>query len=394
MSSSSQGAPRILWLATADARGHLMRAQVLTHRLRAAGAVVDVVTTSNEGTTFLAEFGIHADVLSPHYRVEFDAAQHMARTATELRVLRYLLDPARLRRDLRWLRERADGVDLVINDSFHPALLSAPVLERKMHVVHVYGQNLRRALEQNFHQRVPGLLAQSYAGGMRLLIDQAFGCVEHSFAWRDAPSTRRHRVLPPVIAAPRRTRAQVRADLGLDENRRLAAVYLNPHFTDPSVAVALEETLLRQGAHMHAVGEGYAGRPGWRARDASFVDVVAAADLLVSAPGMGALTQARILGTPFLAIVTDQPEQAQNLGFLQGASHPVEKVILQCDRHSLHQDLATAANRLLLAPQVNRRTDVQSVIEETHALWSLTLIGFAEDARRMGSAERLHRRAS
>ena len=30
--------PRIVYLATADARGHLMRAQLLVHALRAAGA--------------------------------------------------------------------------------------------------------------------------------------------------------------------------------------------------------------------------------------------------------------------------------------------------------------------------------------------------------------------
>ena len=55
---------KLLYLATADARGHLMRAQLLTHALRAQGVTVDVLTTSDEGARFLAGFGIEAPVLS------------------------------------------------------------------------------------------------------------------------------------------------------------------------------------------------------------------------------------------------------------------------------------------------------------------------------------------
>ena len=50
--------PRILYLATADARGHLMRAQLLSRALIERGAEVRVLTTSDEGATFLGEFGI------------------------------------------------------------------------------------------------------------------------------------------------------------------------------------------------------------------------------------------------------------------------------------------------------------------------------------------------
>ena len=52
--------PRILYLATADARGHLMRAQLLSRALIERGAEVRVLTTSDEGATYLGEFGIAA----------------------------------------------------------------------------------------------------------------------------------------------------------------------------------------------------------------------------------------------------------------------------------------------------------------------------------------------
>src|SRR5205823_4613604 len=90
----------------------------------------------------------------------------------------------------------------------------------------------------------------------------------------------------------------------------LAVVYLNPHFRDPAIADAVERALAAAGFAIHAVGEGYARRPGWRAHDPALADAIGAADLLVSAPGLGAISQARALRVPFLALVSDQPEQA------------------------------------------------------------------------------------
>ena len=114
---------RIAYLATADARGHLMRAQLLTRALRAEGVRVDVITTSEDGVRFFAGFGIAATLLSPHYAVQFDGRQNMRRRATDANVAAYLFRPSRLLRDLRRLGLLLAGCDLVVDDSFHPALL-------------------------------------------------------------------------------------------------------------------------------------------------------------------------------------------------------------------------------------------------------------------------------
>lgn len=81
--------PRIVYLATADARGHLMRAQLLVHALRAAGAGrrADDVRC---GQAFLAAFDIDAAVLSRHYAVQFDERQNMLRDATDRNVAHYV----------------------------------------------------------------------------------------------------------------------------------------------------------------------------------------------------------------------------------------------------------------------------------------------------------------
>src|SRR4051812_14723621 len=102
--------PRILWLAPADARGHLMRGQLLARALGALDVEVDSVTTSAAGQDFFGAFGVRATVLSPHYHVEFDACQNMQRLRTEWRLFRYFTSRSRFRRDLAWLAARAHGV--------------------------------------------------------------------------------------------------------------------------------------------------------------------------------------------------------------------------------------------------------------------------------------------
>ena len=86
-------------------------------------AQVDVLTTSDAGQAFLAAFDIDAAVLSRHYAVQFDERQNMLRDATDRNVAHYVFRPTRMLRDIARLRAIVRDADLVINDSFHPALL-------------------------------------------------------------------------------------------------------------------------------------------------------------------------------------------------------------------------------------------------------------------------------
>ncbi|RQS34677.1 hypothetical protein DIE03_08500 [Burkholderia sp. Bp8992] len=298
---------RIVYLATADARGHLMRAQLLVHALRAAGAQVDVLTTSDAGQAFLAAFGIDAPVLSRHYAVQFDERQNMLRDATDRNVAHYVFRPTRMLRDIVRLRAIVRDADLVINDSFHPALLfmgAVPGWRRR--VVHVYGGSLRRALTGNFDARLPRMLARAFARIVDWQIDSALGCIEHDFAYDaadDVPPSRGHYRLPTPLP--------VVAELPAPE-QAAAAVYLNPHFRDVALADALSAGMRDAGLAAHRVGEGYAGHDGWTGVDADWVTRAAHAPLIVSAPGMAALSIARVYRRPILLVLTDQPEQASN----------------------------------------------------------------------------------
>lgn len=296
---------RILYLATADARGHLMRAQLLVHALREAGARVEVLTTSEQGQRFLEGFGIEAQLLSSHYAVQFDSQQNMQRKATNRNVAHYLFRPGRMLRDILYLRRRLPDVDLLINDSFHPALLYMGMLPGwRRKVVHVYGASLKVALLNNFDGLWPRQFGRLFAWIVGRQIDAARARIEHDFAYEvdDAQAPALYRLPTPVALVPEAPAAQA---VG-------AAVYLNPHFSEPSLADALSAGLVEAGLDTHRVGEGYAGRNGWLGVDPQWARRAAQARVMVSAPGMAALSIARVYQRPIILVLSDQPEQTSN----------------------------------------------------------------------------------
>ncbi|CAB3766598.1 hypothetical protein B7G54_26835 [Burkholderia puraquae] len=337
--------PRIVYLATADARGHLMRAQLLVHALRAAGAHVDVLTTSDAGQAFLAAFGIDAAVLSRHYAVQFDERQNMLRDATDRNVAHYVFRPTRMLCDIARLHTIVRDADLVINDSFHPALLfmgAMPGWRRR--VVHVYGGSLRRALTANFDARLPRVLARAFARIVDWQIDSARCCIEHDFAYdaaADVPRSRTHCRLPtpvPVVAE------------WPDSEPAAAAVYLNPHFRDIALADALSAGMRDAGLVTHRVGEGYAGHDGWTGVDADWVTRAAHAPLIVSAPGMAALSIARVYRRPILLVQSDQPEQASNAARAARLQLVHRVVTWRGDAAAFRREVGQAAAELMRNP--------------------------------------------
>jgi hypothetical protein len=335
--------PRIVYLATADARGHLMRAQLLAHALRDAGASVQVLTTSDEGRRFLAGFGISAPVLSRHYAVQFDSRQNMLRRETDRNVAHYMFHPGRMLLDIVRLAIRFRRADLVVNDSFHPALLfmgCMPGWRRK--VVHVYGASLRHALETNFSGRMPGWFANLFGRIVAWQIGRSRARIAHDFAYGEPQHDGQggHRLATPV--------AVVGADTG--ENQDIppqAAVYLNPHFEELALAKGLEHGLADTGLHAHLVGEGYADSRGWLAQDEHWIETAARSAFIVSAPGMAALSVATVYRKPILLLLTDQPEQAANAERAAQLGLQHRTVVWRGSADDLAHDVTEAATELL-----------------------------------------------
>lgn len=333
---------RIAYLATADARGHLMRAQLLTHALQAQGVQVQLLTTSDEGQRFLQGFGLPAVLLSRHYAVQFDRQQNMLREATDANVARYVFDPRRMLRDIWQLRRVLGSHDLVVNDSFHPALLvmgCLPVWRRR--VVHVYGRSLRQALEGNFQGRLPACLARGFGRVIAWQIQRARARLMHDFAHPlgAEPQDGQHCLPTPVALAPEPAAAPVPP--------QGAAVYLNPHFREPALARALAQGLGQAGLAAHCVGEGLADEPGWLAQDTDWVGRAAHSALLVSAPGMAALSVAQVYQRPLLLVLTDQPEQQRNAARAAALGLPHRCVVWQGDAPAFARAVREASRALL-----------------------------------------------
>lgn len=379
---------RIIWLAAADARGHLMRAHLMRNLLAAHDVQVDLVTTSDDGAQFLAALGTPSRVLSRHYRMEFDGSHNIDPSATRRRVVRYLLDPRRFLADVAAFDAIAAGADLVVND-FHPLLFVGGALgaHARPPVVQLFGAHLWEAVAGHFADHGPALLHRAHTRILRTLRSRSFACVEHSL-WFDAPretalagASRAGSCptvqLPPLVARPQRSRAVVRAALGLAPHERLAAVYLNPHFTDPRIARVVEDTLAALNVRSHRVGEGYANRPGWQATDAHLADTVAAADLLISGAGMGALGQSHAFGTPLLSLLADQPEQARNAAHQQ-AAHP--ETFASVSVAGELPELKHAAERLLAQRAGGSHPDATARVDALHARWTRAFLSLLKTA--------------
>jgi hypothetical protein len=348
-----------LWLAVAEGRGHLVRAALAKKLLAPAGLDVELVTTSEAGAAFAAELGVSADVISSSYRLIYDSRQNLARRRTRAMAMTYLLAPTRCLRDVAWLEGRASGAALIINDSFHPAPLAACAFGASLadRIVHVHTENTRRAVEDTAGRGpVRTLIARSFAHSRR---------IELSFDALGGGSDRLVR-LPPLLPAPR-DREAVRASHGIAPGERIACVYLNPYFDDPALAHALDTELAAAGYRVRAVGEGYAQRPGWRARDAGLAELAAAADLFISAPGSGALALARSSGVPMIALATDQPEQRKNLASDPGGAW--RTVVDLCARGDL-----SARLRAVLAdvPPASSAHDRELAVRRARSLWLST----------------------
>ncbi len=360
--------PRIVWLAVSDGRGHLMRAQLMRQLLDGAGVDVDIVTTSDAGAEFVRSFGAPCAVVSREFGIHFDGQQNLRKVRTAAGMFAYVLAPGRCRADLRWLERRAHGAALVVNDSFHPALLVAglgngPLRDK---LVHVYGETLRRAVQSFWGQRGP------YADAVARALGRSRACIEHSFSEGASADPGVIR-LPPLFALPRRERADVRAALGVPPGGRLATVYLNPYFHDHALAAAIERSLAVAGYTMHGVAEGFANRPGWHARDPALVEAVAAADLFVSAAGMASLGQARTFGVPFLAIATAQPEQRANLAPLRAAQNAAGS---RCRVVDVGADLTSRLGAALATLDVDApRPDPRHTVRRLQTRWIAAITG-------------------
>lgn len=310
---------RILYLSIADARGHLMRAQLLGHGLQQAGAEVDFFTTSVQGQRFLAQFGVLSRLFSPTYYTVFDKYQNMRPLATDLRILSYIFFPLRMMKDIveikRWVKTRS--IRLIINDSLHPALLFYALLPgEKVPVVHIHGETLLNALLNNFNQRLPHFMAKRFSRLVSAIMQRAGKQFLHNQSLTQIEKCPQGWRLPNPIAISMLDKHTLAQRYPLQDGKKLALIYLNPHFTDPALAEQLEALFTVEEWYFIGISEGFGQRPGWHSFCNCFADLMLVADIFISAPGMAALQLIRQYKVPSLLLVSAQPEQQANANAL------------------------------------------------------------------------------
>ena len=358
---------RILWLATADTSGRLLRAHVMAKRLAECGIPVDVVTTSRAGVEFLKKIGTSATLLEGDYRIEFDERQNLDVSGTARRILKYVSDPNQFLGDFNWLRSVEDEALCVVND-FHPAVVVGDFFQAgEVPVVHVHGDFRWRAMGRPFASRVGSLVNPVYERLLRRLRHSGTARVVHRplAAFDDNWTASDQVELPPLVPGPEAADEAVRGSSGAD--RPTVAVYLNPHFRDPDVARSVEKMIGALEADVHAVSDVFAHRAGWKPSSVEWIGRVEEADLLVGAPEMAAIGFSRAYRTPLLMMLTDQPAQRRNAKAYRNASGVPPSGVVEVDTPDFSEPLVDRAEALL---EDGRADDGPTYVDQLQAAWA------------------------
>ena len=302
---------KILYLAIADGRGHLMKAVMVKELLPEVR--IDILTTSKEGKKFVESFGHTCQVLDRSYKNIYDEVQNLDVEATAKDMTRYVANPNRFGRHLHRLTRRCREYDLVVNDSFNIAALALSMYCPR--VVNIYVKNIRRAVLDELKTRP---LARA---AFKLLSSRAHVSIETTVKPIEGYRQRGKRIiLNPLLSMP--SEAPPVED---PFSRPEAVVYLNPTIKSADLANLITSSLRKSGYRVHAVGEGVWSDPAttmsWVARDPDLNTRIANADLVVSAPGMGVLSQVMAYRIPFLALCSSHGEQERNLRQVRKSNH-------------------------------------------------------------------------
>lgn len=353
---------KILWIANADARGHLFRAHLASRYLQSAGIAVSILTTNSEGKKFLKALGTPSKVLPGKYQLSYDKMQNLLRRTTAFKMLTYLLFGNGLR-DFLFIKKYSKNCHLIIND-LHPVPIFASKLF-SVDIVHMYGENLWDTVENHFFGIAPNFFAVFFQKTVRKLRNQSRGTIIHTLMPSESKAPTFY--LPPLVDfTPRRRK------------KEKVLIYLNPYFSDPYIADSIEKTLANIGMPYEAIGEMYSNRENWKPYSLNFSETLSESSLVISAPGMNLLAQILYHKIPFIALLTDQPEQEKNLRKLSSITKGLFKIIKVSKEIDLYS-LLKENIEILLAETRDVEKSYSPDLENSQALWTNTIKYFLDN---------------
>lgn len=352
----------ILYLAVADGRGHLMRSILIKELMESVGVGVDIITTSESGKEFVESFGHSAKVLHGSYLNNFDNQQNLDILKTKKEIMSYLVNPKRFAKNLFEILHSYGKYTMAINDTLNACMLASSFFGPK--IVNIYAQNTLKATTEELKNHILLFTAFSFSLSMAHanISMQVLPINQYS-------NDGKNFTLNPIIQIPNPEKKG---------KKKKAVIYLNPLFTDKKLGKAIISSLNDFDYTIHAVGEGMANQlEGWHSKDSRLSDKIASADLIVSAPGMGVLSQVMAYKKKYVAIYSRQPEQERNIQSVRNISH-IRVLDVGAGKKVWKHQMINSLNDLDKMPSANSNPIKEAM--RTHVQWRNVLSILLEKA--------------
>jgi len=309
----SHSEAEIVYVAVAEARGHLMRASQVCQMLNGEGLkVAPMVTGPRAKEFFEAASGMEAEELSMGYTHGYGPDHSIDINQSTTNILQYTFS-AQGSRDLAAITRRMVGARVLLNDlSTTPCLAALGWMVGGPYLINVISENTYFALvnvDKLNSNRVKGAVGKK-------LLDAFFYAAKTNIINTMNPEKwfTREGVLdfvPPFTQVPERARpSECRWQGDAKGQKKLFVAYFNPEFRQKAFIGKLKETAARYDANLYLVSE-YAAD--WHAeladertqivkQDFGMATLIREADLVITAAGLALPLQNYIAGTPQLII--------------------------------------------------------------------------------------------
>lgn len=320
----SQGQTEVVYVAVAEARGHLMRASQVCQMLHQEGLHVAPMAFGRHAVAFFeGASGMQAEELSLGYTNAYGLDHSLDVTKTTSNIMNYTFS-ATGARDMAAILRRMNGARVLLNDlSTTPPMVAIAWMVGGPHLINVISENTYYALvnlDKLCENKAKGAISKKLLDAMFYAATVNFINTMDRSKW-----FRRDGVLyyvPPFVQTPATARpSPCRWDGPRPGARRLFVAYFNPEYRNKAFIGHLIETARRHDAFLHLVSEHAAD---WHAdlesdtvqivkQDFGMATLVARADLVITAAGLALPLQAYVAGTPALIVVNrNHVEHARN----------------------------------------------------------------------------------
>jgi hypothetical protein len=320
----STGTSDVVYVAVAEARGHLMRASQVCQLLHQEGLRVAPMCCGPRAVEFFqGASGMEAEELSIGYSHAYGPDHSLDLTQTTHNILFYTFS-VRGSRDMAAITRRMVGSRVLVNDlSTSPPMAALAWMFGGPHLINVISENTYYALvniDTLCENKAKGVISKKFLDAMFYAATMNIINTMDRSKWFQRQGVLLY--LPPFVQTVDRAKpSPCRWEGPNGRAKRLFVAYFNPEFRKKAFIGRLIETAKRYDAHLHLVSEFAAD---WHTdlesdrvqivrEDFGLAKLIRRADLVISAAGLAMPLQCYIAGVPQLLFVNrNHVEHARN----------------------------------------------------------------------------------